>query len=131
MSEETSRVVVFNPGGFILKMIFSIVAAYMLVKNEDGFLHSFIGFLLTFVLMYLIGTLFGLAVNATGNYAVGIVVFVLLVFGFCFILDQVETFLIKYGSFGKVLFELFVLVVFAWPLIKDIKKAILYFRHTV
>lgn len=130
---KEGKVVVFNPRGFILKMIFSIVVAYMSIKNmnEEGLVYCISGFLQMFVMMYLIGTLFGFAVNVTRNYVIGIVGSALLLFGFLFILYKVDTFLNGFGSFGTLLFKLFVVVIFIWPLVKDIKKAILYFRYTV
>ena len=72
MREEKIKTVVFNPRWFVLKMIFSLVVSYLLVEimNVEGVWNWIGGFLITFLLMYLIGTVFGFAVNASGNYII-------------------------------------------------------------
>lgn len=128
-----TKTLVFNPGGFILKLIFAIAVPILTTKNmtDVGFFSRILGFVFFFLLMYGLATLFGFAVNVTRNYLIGLGVFGVLLAIFFVVLDKIEKALNGFGNIGTVIVELLVIALLIWPLVTDIKKAILYFRHTV
>lgn len=127
------KTLVFNPGGFIIKLIFAIAVPIATTGNMEGkgILSNIIGFAFFALLMYGIASLFGFAVRATGNYLIGLVVFGVLVAIFFVVLDKIEKALSVLGGAGTVIAELLVIALLVWPLVMDIKKAMLYFKHTV
>ena len=128
-----SKTLVFNPGGFILKVIFALAVPIMTTGNMEnvGFFSKIIGFAFFALLMYGIATVFGFAVRATGNYLIGLVVFGILLAIFFVVLDKIEKALSVFGGAGTVIAELLVIALLVWPVVTDVKKAMLYFKHTV
>lgn len=138
MSEEqvTEKVIVFNPGGFILKVLFSLLwAVSPIISLEEltimYFFKNILGFVMIFCIFYSIATMFGFSVRATGNYIIGFVVFLVLL---CFLvggLFVVGDYLGKWGFFGKILEYVMMIVIFVWPFVHDVRKAIIYFKSCV
>ena len=126
----------FNPGGFVLKLLFSAGMPILMLSNLEGFgweyiKENIVSVLLMFVLYYFIASVFGFAVRATGNYLIGLIVFVILlvviVYGEMALMGYVQ----KVGQWAEILSVFLVLFIFVWPLISDVRKAIRYFRGTV
>ena len=137
VTQVEEKTLVFSPGGFILKLIFSIGLPIFMLSSTDievslkNIAGMVFGFVVLFVVFYFVATVFGFAVNVTGNYIIGGVVFLILLGIFFAILTKVESALAGLGGVGEALLGVIVVALMIWPLIKDIKKAILYFKSTV
>ena len=123
----------FNPGGFILKILFSLGVPVLMLSNLEGFGWEYIkenilGVLAMFIMFYFIASVFGFAVRATGNYIIGFIVFiiliVLLVYGEMALMEYVS----GVGQWAEMLSVFLVIFIFVWPLISDVRKAIRYYR---
>lgn len=138
MSEEQikEKVIVFNPGGFILKVIFSLLWALSPFIGSEKFtflffLKNILGFAMIFCIFYFIATMFGFSVRATGNYIIGFVVFLVLLCLLVGGLFVVGDYLGKWGFLGEILEYIVMIVIFVWPFVHDVKKAIIYFKNCI
>lgn len=126
------KTLVFNPGGFILKLIASIAFAVFVGKTaresaDHGVLYVIFAHALYFVMMWFLASLFGFCLRTTGNYIIAailtVVLLVLLGFGSTW-LSQ------KNPSLGTIAGIVFLLAL-VWLPINDVRKAIIYIKNTV
>ena len=132
----TEKVLVFNPGGFVLKLIFAIGFLVFMGPEfkPEGFMdavNTILLYVLLFFGLYAMATLFGFAVRVTGNYIIGLVVFGVLLAVFISLFSKVEALLAGLGSVGELLINIVFIAILVWPVISDVKKAILYVKNTV
>ena len=123
----------FNPGGFVLKLLFSAGMPILMLSNLEEFGWEYIkenilSVFLMFVLFYFIASVFGFAVRATGNYLVGLIVFVILLVLFVYGEMKLTEYVRTVGQWAEMLSVFLVMFIFVWPLISDVRKAIRYFR---
>lgn len=130
---EEGKTLFFNPGGYILKVIFSIGVPIWMMKGsgDSGVFSNIIGFLFMALLLYGVATLFGFALRATGNYLVAAIVFGIFVAIFFAGINKLDAFASRFGNVGTAVLEILFMVLLTYPVIKDFKKAKLYFTHTV
>ena len=132
-TEETiveEKTLVFNPGGFFLKMIVSVAAAIMMTWSDyshDFFLFALFTTLTTFVALYAVASLFGFVLRLSGNYLIAIVLFIIAVFGYMKLFD----FVTSKGAAAEIVFNIVFIVVTIALLVRDIRKAVLYFKYVV
>ena len=124
----------FNPGGFFLKLLFSL--GFIILAGPDfkangviEFISCILAFLMIFVVFYAIASLFGFAVNVTRNYLIGFILFVILIAVFFALYGKLEEVLAGWGGTGEILLNIALIVVLVWPFINDIRKAILYIKN--
>lgn len=128
------KTLVFSPSGFILKLIFSVVLTILLgsvtrsgMAEEVSIAHVIFCYALIFVMFWFVATLFGFCLRATGNYIVAIILMVILLVLLAFGSEWLAK---KNASAGTVAGLVF-LVALVWLPINDVRKAILYFKHTI
>ena len=132
--EYTEKTLIFNPGGFILKAIFSIVftigvGSYISdgMAESGGILYVIGGYAVLFVASWFMASLFGFCVRTTGNYLIGIILM--------FVLLSVWTggtqWLLTKNKLAGSIVELIFIVALIWLPINDIRKAILYYKNTI
>ncbi|MDE5802407.1 MAG: hypothetical protein K2I22_05760 [Lachnospiraceae bacterium] len=136
MSDKNNdgKTIVFNPSGFILKLIFSIGMTVMVIlyninsasENSNVFKLIFLG-ICTFVIFWFIASMFGFSLRATGNYIIAVILLVILVVAFSAGLTWVSS---KGGLAGNIAGIVFILFMI-WLPVNDVRKAILYFKNTV
>lgn len=126
------KTLVFNPGGFILKLIASIAFAVFVGKTvresaDHGVLYVVFAHALYFVMMYFLASLFGFCLRTTGNYIIAailtVVLLLLLGFGSAWLSE-------KNPSLGTIAGLVFLLALI-WLPINDVRKAIIYIKNTV
>lgn len=127
------KTLVFNPAGFVLKLIASVAfAVFMGNLSKDGMaelgaLYVIFSYALYFVMMWFLASLFGFCLRATGNYIIAavllIVLLVLLGYGSTWLSQKNPS----AGTVGGIVFFL----VLIWLPINDVRKAILYIKNTV
>lgn len=135
-AETTEKVLVFNPGGFVLKILCAIGFIVLAAPKYDGkgvldFINYILSFALVFAMTYAIASLFGFAVRATKNYLIGGVVFLILLVAFMSFFDKIDAVLAELGGFGELIMTLILIAILTFPIISDVRKAILYCKHTV
>lgn len=141
---DNEKTLVFNPSGFILKIIICIVCIIIYVKvsiigmTDPTFIkyvQEILKMFLNIILIYDVCTLFGFALRTTGNYIIAAILWIILLVVVCFGTSKLE----KMISFEnetltkavKIAAEGILIILFTLPLISDIKKAVLYFKNTV
>ena len=136
MSDENNegKIIVFNPAGFILKLIFSIGMPIMLTESYKSSqvvnpsLLKVIGFAICmFVVCWFAASMFGFCLRATGNYLIAIILMVFLLAAFSYGLTWIGGKSELAGNIVGILFIIFLL----WLPVNDIRKAILYIKNTV
>lgn len=128
--EVEEKILIFNPVGFVLKMIISIVFAVSFARSEyssGDWLYLIVGTLGNFGVMYAVLSLFGLLVKLTKNYLVAIIMFILAIVGYVKLFNIVE----EKGSFIEIIFNIVMTVILITIIVRDVRKAILYFKHTL
>lgn len=136
MSDQNNdgKIIVFNPSGFILKLIFSIgMTALVISYNKNGASANsdlsnliFLG-ICTFVMFWFIASMFGFCLRATGNYIIAVILMVILIVAFSAGLTWVSSKGKLAGNIAGIVFILFLI----WLPANDVRKAILYFKNTV
>lgn len=136
MSDQNNdgKIIVFNPSGFILKLIFSIGMTVMVISynknsvsaNSDFFSLIVLG-ICTFVMFWFIASMFGFCLRATGNYIIAVILMVILVVVLSAGLTWVSSKGKLAGTIAGIVFILFLI----WLPVNDVRKAILYFKNTV
>lgn len=131
MEEKT---IVFNPAGFILKAIFSVgLTVYMgnrtaeSMAEKGGLLYLVMNYLLFFVSLWFIASLFGFSLRASGNYIIAVILMVVIIAAGGAGMEWISA---KNALLGNIVNIVFILSVI-WLPIRDIRKAILYFKSTV
>ena len=136
MSDQNNdgKIIVFNPSGFILKLIFSIgMTALVISYNKNGASANsdlsnliFLG-ICTFVMFWFIASMFGFCLRATGHYIIAVILMVILIVAFSAGLTWVSSKGKLAGNIAGIVFILFLI----WLPANDVRKAILYFKNTV
>ncbi len=136
MSEETNegKIIIFNPSGFILKLIFSIVMTVLMAKSMDsslrestGLLYKIFSYAVSFVMCWFIASMFGFCLRATANYIIAFILMFILIA----LLSAGMTWLGQnYRTLGDIAGVIFIILLI-WLPINDIRKAILYFKNTI
>ena len=136
MSDEINegKIIVFSPTGFILKMLFSIGMSVLLSSSyrnskyvNSTFLQKTLLVVTTFVVCWFAASMFGFCLRATGNYIIAVILMVFLVALLCAVLTWVCGKSELLGNTVGIAFILFLI----WLPIKDIRKAIYYFKNTI
>ena len=136
MSEEINegKIIVFSPAGFFLKMLFSIGMSVLLTSsysnsnsaNSTFFQKTFFA-VTAFVVCWFAASMFGFCLRATGNYIIAVILMVFLIAllsaGLTWIGGKSEL----VGYIVGIAFILFLI----WLPIKDIRKAIYYYKNTI
>ena len=125
------KTLVFNPSGFLLKMLFSIGFMVLFFKqgasDNVGFFMNLMTGGFVFVGCYFIATLFGFSLRATGNFIVAAIVSLIIFFA----LSAGLTYISRLGQFWNCVATLAAIGGLIWLPVRDIKKAILYYKNTV
>lgn len=130
--EQQVKTLVFNPAGFILKIIASVAFAVFVGKYaregiaEHGVLYVVFAHGLYFVMMYFLASLFGFCLRATGNYIVAAILLVVLLV----LLAAGSDWLSKNNPTAGTIGGIILMLVLIWLPINDIRKAILYIKNT-
>lgn len=137
MSDEKNdgKILIFNPTGFIIKMIFSIAMAVLLtssyksneVANNKSFLYLIFFAIWAFVVVYFAASMFGFCLRAAGNYIIAVILMVVLVALLCAGVTWIGNKSEIIGNITGIALILFLV----WLPINDIRKAILYIKNTV
>ena len=141
---DGEKTLIFNPGGFILKIIICIVCAVLYGKTaftglEDPtfikYVQEILAILLSIILIYDVCTLFGFALRTTGNYFIAAILWIILLVLICVGSSELDR-RISFESetltkIVKTAVECILIFLFTLPLISDIKKAVLYYTNTV
>lgn len=141
---DNEKTLIFNPGGFILKIIICIVFTVFLAKTaftgmEDPsfikYVQAILEILLSFILIYDVCSLFGFALRTTGNYFIAAILWLILLVLVCVASSELDklinfknealTRIVRFAAEGLMI------VLFTLPLFSDIKKAVLYYKNTV
>lgn len=136
MSDEINegKIIVFSPTGFILKMLFSIGMSVLLTSSYSNsksvnstFLQKTLFAVTAFVVCWFAASMFGFCLRATGNYIIAVILMVFLIAllsaGLTWIGGKSEL----VGYIVGIAFILFLI----WLPIKDIRKAIYYYKNTI
>ena len=135
---EKDKVLIFNPSGFILKILVSIALPVLMIFTFEleeftfkGIMEIIVGMLLIFFMMYFIATVFGFALKVTGNYIVAFIVFAFLLAALWGVFMKLEEIFLKFGMVGEIILSVSLIALLVWPFIVDVKKAIIYYKYTV
>ncbi|MDE7176753.1 MAG: hypothetical protein K2O59_02970 [Lachnospiraceae bacterium] len=136
MSDEINegKIIVFNPTGFILKMLFSIGMSVLLSSSysnsksvNSNFLQKIFFAICAFVVCWFAASMFGFCLRATGNYIIAVILMVFLIAllsaGLTWIGGKSELI----GYIVGIAFILFLI----WLPVNDIRKAIYYIKNTI
>lgn len=138
MSDETNdgKIIVFNPAGFILKLIFSagltVLSVSALKNNPDSIVNQS-GFrmvfycVIYFVVLWFGASMFGFCLRATGNYIIAAILMVILLALMCAGITWLGNKSEVIGNIVGIAFILFLV----WLPVNDVRKAVLYFKNTV
>lgn len=128
------KIITFNPTGFILKTIFSVGLTVFMgnrtaesMAERGGLLYLVMNYVLFFVCFWFLATLFGFSLRASGNYIVAVVLMLILMAAGGAGMEWLSTKNALLGDIANIAFILLVI----WLPIRDIRKAILYFKSTV
>lgn len=137
MSDEMNegRIIVFNPAGFILKLIFSVamtaVMASSLQNNsatqEIVQVKEIFYYAMYFIMFWFTASMFGFCLRATGNYIIAVILMFILLALFSFGISWLEGKNHTAANIAGIAF----IVLMIWLPINDIRKAILYFKNTI
>ena len=119
--KTTEKVLVFNMGGFVLKLIFAIgFLVWMGPEFKSGGFMDIIN-----------SILYGFINNLIIFDGILFVVFGILLVLFISLFSKVEALLAGLGGFGELLINIIFIVILVWPIISDIRKALLYVKNAV
>lgn len=139
MSDEINegnggKVIVFNPSGFILKLIFSIGLTALTISSmkdsaagSDSLFKLILYAVCYFVILWFGASMFGFCLRATGNYIVAAILMVILLALLCAGVTWIGSKNEVVGNIVGIAFILFLI----WLPVNDVRKAILYFKNTV
>ncbi len=132
--EYTEKTLIFNPGGFILKLIFSIVFTIGVgyyasdsMSESGGILYVIAIYAILFVASWFMASLFGFCIKTTGNYLIAVILMIVLLIVF----SAGSQLLLKKNKIAGSVAELIFIIALIWLPINDIRKAILYFKNTI
>lgn len=123
----------FNLPRYILKLIFSIGLSFFFVTkgsenfDDKGFFYLLAMGFVMFLLLYFIATAFGFCLNATGNYLIAAIVFVI---GIA-VLSMLSVFVAKMGKVINIIASIAVVAGLFWLPIRDVKNLVRYSRNEI
>lgn len=123
----------FNLPRYILKLIFSIGLSFFFVSkgsesfDDKGFFYLLAMGFVMFLLLYFIATAFGFCLNATGNYLIAAIVFVI---GIA-VLSGLSVFVAKMGKVINIIASIAVVAGLFWLPIRDVKNLVRYSRNEI
>ncbi len=123
----------FNLPRYILKLIFSIGLSFFFVSkgsesfDDKGFFYLLAMGFVMFLLLYFIATAFGFCLNATGNYLVAAIVFLI---GIA-VLSGLSVFVAKMGKAINIIASIAVVAGLFWLPIRDVKNLVRYSRNEI
>ena len=123
----------FNLPRYILKLIFSIGLSFFFVSkgsesfDDKGFFYLLAMGFVMFLLLYFIATAFGFCLNATGNYLIAAIVFVI---GIA-VLSGLSVFVAKMGKAINIIASIAVVAGLFWLPIRDVKNLVRYSRNVI
>lgn len=133
---ENEKVIIFNPAGFILKWIFSLGLTILMAVNMAGNYDSLsFGNMLnlvgagavSFIVLYFVASFFGFCLRATGNYIIAAVVFLILI---C-VASGIVSYISTLGALPNAIISIAVIGGLIWLPVRDIIKAVKYYKYTV
>lgn len=136
MSDENNegKLIVFNPSGFILKLIFSIGMTVLMISmmkdstlKDSSLLQTVFLTLCYFVIFWFAASMFGFCLRATGNYIIALILMFILLALLCAGITWLGDKNKIIGNIAGIVFILFLI----WLPVNDVRKAILYFKNTV
>jgi len=121
------KVLVFNPGGFAVRVILSAVLTFLLLRsaNTDNVFGFVIEVLTNFAVMYAVLTFAGFLLRLSGNYLVAIVLLIAAGFGYSKLFDYVTT----HGMALEIAFNIVFTIILIALIVRDIRKLILYIKY--
>ena len=123
----------FNLPRYILKLIFSIGLSFCFVSkgsesfDDKGFFYLLAMGFVMFLLLYFIATAFGFCLNATGNYLIAAIVFLI---GIA-VLSGLSVFVAKMGKAINIIASIAVVAGLFWLPIRDVKNLVRYSRNEI
>lgn len=123
----------FNLPRYILKLIFSIGLSFFFVSkgsesfDDKGFFYLLAMGFVMFLLLYFIATAFGFCLNATGNYLVAAIIFLI---GIA-VLSGLSVFVAKMGKAINIIASIAVVAGLFWLPIRDVKNLVRYSRNEI
>lgn len=123
----------FNLPRYILKLIFSIGLSFFFVSkgsesfDDKGFFYLLAMGFVMFLLLYFIATAFGFCLNATGNYLIAAIVFLI---GIA-VLSGLSVFVAKMGKVINIIASIAVVAGLFWLPIRDVKNLVRYSRNEI
>ncbi len=123
----------FNLPRYILKLIFSIGLSFFFVSkgsesfDDKGFFYLLAMGFVMFLLLYFIATAFGFCLNATGNYLIAAIVFLI---GIA-VLSGLSVFVAKMGKAINIIASIAVVAGLFWLPIRDVKNLVRYSRNEI
>lgn len=136
MSDETNggKIIVFNPAGFFLKLIFTIAIIALMgstakdsMEEKGGLLYVIFFYVMMFCIFWFAASMFGFCLRASGNYIIAAILMVVLIALFSAGITWLDGQSRTLGNIAAVIF----ILLLVWLPINDIRKAILYFKNTV
>lgn len=144
MSDE-QKTLIFNPAGFILKIILCIAYAVYDVKfifsnggtvSDPETVKDLLNLIIYVPLLYCVLSLFGFSLKATGNYIIAAILWIVILCIMILILDKIGNFINSFENatqhflVDKICMVL-VAAAFSLPFIRDVRKAVIYIKNTV
>lgn len=121
------KILVFNPAGFVIKLIISIVFAVVSTKYDyyrGDLPYAVFNSVATFAGIYAMATLFGLALRLSRNFLVAIILFAVACVGYGKLFEYVSS-----NAILETIFNIVFTIILIAIIVRDIRKAVLYFRH--
>lgn len=135
MSDETNegKIIVFNPAGFFLKLIFTIAIIALMgstakdsMEEKGGLLYVIFFYVMMFCIFWFAASMFGFCLRASGNYIIAAILMVVLIALFSAGITWLDGQSRTLGNIAAIIF----ILLLVWLPINDIRKAILYFKNT-
>ena len=133
--EYEGKTIVFNPAGFILKMILFIAAIIFMATHttqeyiaaKGGIIYTIFDYAMQALAIYFIATLFGFCLRATGNYIIAFILMLILLVLLGIALEWID----GKSQILSVIVSVACVAAWIWLPINDVRKAILYYKNTI
>ncbi len=128
IEEQTEeKVLVFNPAGFFIRLVLSIVFTVLMIKNihSENIFDLIMTVFADFAGLYAMFTLIGFLLRVSGNYLVAIGLFIAAAFGY----EKLFTYVTTHGMALEIAFNIVFTIILIAIIVRDIRKMILYFKY--